>query len=240
MREHFILESQSTKKLDMALQRIVNQLPVIHHNRSAVGKTRSSKDISYSYTDLPEMLRVVTPLFKQEGIIFESIQIGDGFIKLILKRIVADEDVEYSGTIHRIYDIKDDYPHQRTSAFTTARRLFLYGKLGIHPASDDDGNAAQGNDVKETLGDYQNGKVQAQLAEMHEKIGEKPFIITKDTPRSDEEVTQLIGQIKEYKIETLVKYDRRRYKTLEQFVQAAPLPLLGPSINAALNKVSKQ
>jgi hypothetical protein len=236
----YILESKTTKGLDMAMQRIIAKLPDIKHNRTAVGKTRGGKDISYSYTDLPEMLRVVKPLFEEEGIMFESTQIGDGYVKLMLKRIVGGEEIEFSGIVHRIYDIKDDYPHQRTSSYTTARRLFLYGKLGIHPASDDDGNAAQGNDVRETLGDYQSDKVKAQLAEMHEKLGEHPFMITRDTPRSDEEVQQLIQRIKEYQIETLVKYDRRRYKSLEHFLQAAPLPLLGPSINAALNKISKQ
>jgi hypothetical protein len=235
----YIVESKSTKGLDIAMQRIIAKLPDITHNRTAAGKTRSGKDISYSYTDLPEMLKVLKPLFHEEGIVFDSTQIGDGYVKLMLKRIVAGEEIEFSGIVHRIYDIKDDYPHQRTSSFTTARRLFLYGKLGIHPASDDDGNAAQGNDVRETVGDYQSDKVKAQLASMHEKLEEKPFKVSKDAPRSSEEVNQLTQQIKEYQIETLIKYDRRRFKSLEQFLTMAPLPVLGPSINAALNKITK-
>ena len=236
--KEYLVQSNDTKELDQAIFRIKQKLPDIPHNRNAVGRTRSGKDVSYSYTDLPKLLSIFDPLFKEENLLFEAMEVGDGHVMIQMK-LIRPEGAQYSGSIHRIYDISQDYPHQRASALTTARRLFLCGKFGIHPASDDDGNASQGNDVKESLGEFQAGKVADQLADMHEKIQQKPFIVSDNIPREETEVSEIIAQMKEYQIETMIKFDKRRHKSLELFVGLSPRSLLVQSVNAALNKLAK-
>lgn len=236
--KEYLLQSESTKDLDQAIFRIKQKLPAIAHNRNAVGKTRSGRDVSYSYTDLPELLRIIDPFLQEENLLFESMEAGDGYVFICIK-LLKPEGTQYSGSIHRIYDIAQDFPHQRASSLTTARRLFLCGKFGIHPASDDDGNAAQGNDVKDSFGEYQAGKVSGQLANMHEKFQEKPFIVSDIIPRIADEVTQIIMLMEEYQINNMIKFDKRRYKSLETFVSSSPRTLLVQSVNAALNKRAK-
>lgn len=236
--KEFIVESQTTKLLNKVLLDIRKKLPEIKHNRTAVGTTRTGKTISYSYTDLPRLLEIIDPFFKEYSILFDSMEVGNGYVLLQLK-LILEEEIQFSGSIHRIYDIERDFPHQRASALTTARRLFLCGKLGIHPGSDDDGNAAEGNDVSDTLGKHNAGKVNKQLSDEHEKLKLRDhplFVVSQKIPRSSEEVKEIIEKFRECGIENLVKYDRRKFKNIKLFVENAPLPLLTPSVNAAMNK----
>ena len=224
--------------LEQILLKIKSELPEIKHNRSAVGKTRSGKDVSYTYTDLPKLLEILDPFFQREGILFDTMEVGDGFA-LIQLRLIKPDGIEFSGSIHKIYNISEDYPHQRASSLTTARRLFLCGKFGIHPASDDDGNGSQGNDVKGSLGEYNASKIEEKVTAMHERFQQKPFLVSNSVPRDNGEIKAIMEEFKEYQILKLVKFDKRRYKSLEHFVEMSPQSLMVQSVNAALNKVVK-
>ena len=234
-----LVESTSTKALDAAIMRIRDELKPITHNKTAAGKTKQGSPISYSYTDLPEMLKILGPFFKKEKILFDTMEVGDGYVLIRLKLYTVDA-YEYSGSIHKIYDIANDYPHQRAGALTTARRLFLYGKFGIHPASDDDGNGAQGNDVKATMGEYNADKVSEKLTDMHNHNQKEPFIVSDGPERSTEEVSMITSRMNENGSWNYLKYDGRRYKNMSVFLANAPKSILVAAINAAMNKALKK
>lgn len=109
------------KEIYKALANFQYEIPIIH---------KDSKGFSYTYTDLPEIVRVITPYLKKHGLGFTQLIDGNK-LKTIIFHFESGESIESSADIPE-ETMKGMNKFQTLgSAITYLRRYMLSSALGL-------------------------------------------------------------------------------------------------------------
>ena len=109
------------KEIYKALANFQYEIPIIH---------KDSKGFSYTYTDLPEIVRVITPYLKKHGLGFTQLIEGNQ-LKTIIFHYESGESIESSADIPE-ETMKGMNKFQTLgSAITYLRRYMLSSALGL-------------------------------------------------------------------------------------------------------------
>ena len=109
------------KAIYKALANFQYEIPIIH---------KDSKGFSYTYTDLPEIVRVITPYLKKHGLGFTQLIEGNQ-LKTIIFHYESGESIESSADIPE-ETMKGMNKFQTLgSAITYLRRYMLSSALGL-------------------------------------------------------------------------------------------------------------
>lgn len=109
------------KNLLRALANFQYEVPILH---------KDSKGFSYTYTDLPEIIRVITPYLKKHGLGFTQLIEGNT-LKTIIFHFESGEIIESSANIPE-ETMKGMNKFQTLgSAITYLRRYMLSSALGL-------------------------------------------------------------------------------------------------------------
>jgi hypothetical protein len=122
------------KNLLKALAEFQQEVPVIHKGTQGYG---------YSYSDLPEIFRVINPLLKKHGLGFSQPIMGD-CVKTILFHVESGELLESLTEIPKGVQLKGMNDFQVLgSAISYLRRYALSSILGIISDKDTDASGQQ-------------------------------------------------------------------------------------------------
>lgn len=132
-------------ELAKALAKAQGTFPVIPKNKTTKVRTKSGAEYSYNYADLPSILDLTRKPLSENGLAVAQMTVVHEGAMLLVTRLLHSSG-EY---------IEASYPlpigaaaQDMGSAITYARRYTLCPLLGIAPEDDDDGKAAQENDVR--------------------------------------------------------------------------------------------
>src|SRR5699024_1176776 len=104
---------------------------------------KKTKGYGYNYADLPEILDVINPCMKKNGLGFTQL-VNDGIIKTILFHYSSGETLESETVIPQDVKLKGMNDFQVLgSAITYLRRYALSSILGIVSDKDNDGAGQQ-------------------------------------------------------------------------------------------------
>jgi len=121
-------------KLFKALAEFQQEVPVIHKGTQGYG---------YSYSDLPEIFKVINPLLKKHGLGFSQPIMGD-CVKTILFHVESGEVLESLTEIPKGVQLKGMNDFQVLgSAITYIRRYAISSILGIITDKDTDAGGQQ-------------------------------------------------------------------------------------------------
>jgi len=122
------------KNLFKALAEFQQEVPVIHKGTQGYG---------YSYSDLPEIFKVINPLLKKHGLGFSQPIMGD-CVKTILFHVESGEVMESLTEIPKGVQLKGMNDFQVLgSAITYIRRYAISSILGIITDKDTDAGGQQ-------------------------------------------------------------------------------------------------
>lgn len=126
------------KNLYKALADFQQEVPVIHKGTEGYG---------YSYTDLPEIFKVINPLMKKHGLGFTQPVMGQ-YIRTIVFHIESGEQIESSTDIPQGVSLAKMNDFQVLgSAITYIRRYALSSILGLVTDKDTDAGGDQNKKV---------------------------------------------------------------------------------------------
>lgn len=109
------------KEIYKALANFQYEVPILH---------KDSKGFSYTYTDLPEIIRVITPYLKKHGLGFTQLIEGNK-LKTVVFHFESGESIESSADIPE-ETMKGMNKFQTLgSAITYLRRYMLSSALGL-------------------------------------------------------------------------------------------------------------
>ena len=128
------------KGIFKALAAFQQEVPVIHKNTEGYG---------YTYTDLPEILKVINPLMNKHGLGFTQLLHGED-LKTIIFHIESGEVLESSVHIKQDVTLAKMNDFQvMGSAITYYRRYALSAALGLVTEKDADAAGQAKPEVKE-------------------------------------------------------------------------------------------
>jgi len=137
--------TNGVSKLAQALAKAQGCFPAIPKNKTTTVRTKTGGQYTYTYADLPSILDLTRKPLSENGLsIAQMTTVHDGAMVLITRLMHASG--EY---IEATYPLPINATAQDMgSAITYARRYSLSPLIGIAPDDDDDGKAAQENDVQ--------------------------------------------------------------------------------------------
>jgi hypothetical protein len=141
---------EPTIKLNEALAKSQGEFPPIQKGRTARVATKGGTSFSYDYADLEDVFAAVRPVLSRNGLAIQHRQkvvqpLGVETV-CILRHVSGEVDVGEPLVIPCSGDMQ---PTQAIgSAMTYGRRYTTQSMLGISTETDDDGNAASGNDAE--------------------------------------------------------------------------------------------
>ena len=141
---------EPTIKLNEALAKSQGEFPPIQKGRTARVQTKGGTSFSYDYADLEDVFAAVRPVLSRNGLAIQHRQkvvqpLGVETV-CILRHVSGEVDVGEPLVIPCSGDMQ---PTQAIgSAMTYGRRYTTQSMLGISTETDDDGNAASGNDAE--------------------------------------------------------------------------------------------
>lgn len=132
-------------ELAKALAKAQGAFPTIPKNKTTKVRTKTGGEYTYSYADLPSILDLTRKPLSENGLsVAQMTVVHDGAMVLLTRLLHASGEF-----IEASYPLPINATAQDMgSAITYARRYSLCPILGIAADDDDDGKAAQENDVK--------------------------------------------------------------------------------------------
>lgn len=132
-------------ELAKALAKAQGAFPSIPKNKTTTVKTKTGGQYTYNYADLPSILDLTRKHLSENGLSIAQMTIVHDGAMMLLTRLMHSSG-EY---IEATYPLPINATAQDMgSAITYARRYSLSPLIGIAPDDDDDGKAAQENDVR--------------------------------------------------------------------------------------------
>ena len=131
------------KNLFQALSNFQAECPKI--TKDANNPFFSDAKRKVNYASLPNILTVINPILKKNGLVITQPVVNGGVITKLVH-------IESGEILESIYDIicKDQTnPQQLGSAVSYARRYSISSMLNLNIDDDDDGNSASGNNVQQ-------------------------------------------------------------------------------------------
>lgn len=137
--------TNGVSELAKALAKAQGLFPSIPKNKTTTVKTKTGGQYTYNYADLPSILDLTRKPLSENGLsIAQMTIVHDG--AMVLQTRLMHSSGEF---IEASYPLPINATAQDMgSAITYARRYSLSPLIGIAPDDDDDGKAAQENDVK--------------------------------------------------------------------------------------------
>lgn len=142
-RSNSMKTSESVKSLAAALVKAQSEFPAIPRNKTVQVKTKSGGTYTFAYAPLDTIMERVRPTLKTNGLAFIQSLNGESLTTTLLHQ--SGEWMESDPLPIRV---TDQGSQALGSAITYARRYALTAMLGLVTDEDDDGNSADGNEVK--------------------------------------------------------------------------------------------
>lgn len=128
-------------KFYAALSKAQSEFEPIHRDKTVTVRTKDGPSYTFAYAPLEAILRATLPALNKNG--FSLVQRVE---EAYLVTTLYHESGQLSGSIKIM--VGRDGPQAYGSALTYARRYGVTLLLGICADDDDDGNAAEGNEVQ--------------------------------------------------------------------------------------------
>lgn len=145
MEDEMVSATNGVSELAKALAKAQGSFPSIPKNKTTTVKTKTGASYSYNYADLPSILDLTRKPLSENGLSVSQMTVVQEGAMMLLTRLMhaSGEFIEASYPLPINATAQD-----MGSAITYARRYSLSPLIGIAPDDDDDGKAAQENDVK--------------------------------------------------------------------------------------------
>jgi len=134
------MQSEQIDQLATALIKAQSNFQPVNQGKTARIPTESGGEYSYSYADLGDIVKIVSPTLKEYGLAFSQTPTSINGLPALTTILMHTSGQWISDTMLLHID-KDDAQGQR-SAMTYARRYALSTLLGIVTETDDDGAKA--------------------------------------------------------------------------------------------------
>ncbi len=144
---------ESKKNIFKAIAEFQQEVPVIH---------KATSGYNYTYTNLTDILKVINPLLKKNGLGFTQL-VGDGNVRTIIFHVKSGESIETTTTIPHAQLNKMNAFQVLGSAITYIRRYALSAALGLVTDKDID---ACGEQVEVTVTNEVDDSMRSELKKL--------------------------------------------------------------------------
>lgn len=134
--------SENTNELFTAFAKFKKDCPIIKKDKTVEVKKNGRKLYDFEYASLGNILKTTEPVLAENGLAVIQ-NVGNGFVQSML----IHESGQYVKS-SPIPTVTDGTEQEQGSSITYKRRYQISGLLNIESETDDDGNAATGNDPK--------------------------------------------------------------------------------------------
>lgn len=134
-------KSETIKELASALSKFQNQVPKIELDKEVEVQTKSGAKYKFKYATFSNILEKIRSPLSENGLSFSQLVNADGSVTTLLMHSSGE------WLSSNLIITGEKTPQAIGSAITYNKRYSLTSILGICGDEDDDGNAAQGNQI---------------------------------------------------------------------------------------------